>query len=57
MVLKKASNSGIKSGEGEELPRKLAIKWKNKNIQAEIPEAALQDPFRIRKSNQELLHM
>ena len=44
----------------EKVPN-YCVKWivskKNQNIHAEISEAVLQEPFIIRQSNQDLLHM
>ena len=38
--------------------KKMANDWgKNVNFQAEISEAVLQEPFILRQSNQDLLHM
>ena len=43
--------------EGAKLQRIMATECKRSNIQAEISEAALHEPFRMRESNMDLLQM
>ena len=48
-------NSKIRAGECPKIPWKVASQWGG--VQAEISEAALQEPFIMRKYNRDLFHM